>query len=103
MAKRRGKQPRPRSGGRQATGTYLRRVPRGAPLKRPVCIVTGKECFQDEDACWDWITESGRYGTCVPYRCFDCGWIHLTSNEVTVGRRMREREAEPQGNGVWSF
>lgn len=90
MAKRKGK--RPRHSDRSVTGVYRQRVVRGAPQKRAVCIITGKECFEDEGACWKRIEEIGQLGVCAPYRCFDCAKIHMTSNEATVGRRMRERE-----------
>lgn len=91
MAKRKGKTPRPRARNRQATRVYLQRVPAGMPQRRATCIMTGKECFDTEAACWRWIEQCGKIGLCVPYRCLECMKIHMTSNEITVGKRMRER------------
>lgn len=92
MAKRKGKRPRPRHSDRIATKVYIKRTPKGAVPKRAVCIITGKECFETESACWRRISSLNLMGTCAPYRCFDCMKVHMTSSEVTVGRRMRERE-----------
>lgn len=89
MAKRKGKKPRPRKDG--TVRVYVRRVPRGAPQKRPICIISGKEVFETKKLCWDWIEDSGNFGICVPYRCFDCMKIHQTSNPDTVDREMRDQ------------
>lgn len=92
MAKRKGKKPRAKSRSGTATLVYLQRTPVSGPQRRPTCIMTGKECFDTEAACWRWIKECSLMGVCAPYRCLDCMKIHMTSSPVTVGKRMRERE-----------
>jgi hypothetical protein len=92
MAKTRKKKLSPRQRQRQATQIYIKRTPRNAPAAPPLCVASGKVCYETERACWDAIREQGNLHLCVPYRCLDCLKHHQTSNEVTCARRWREME-----------